>query len=482
MPSGVHDVLERRLARVSSPCAYVLGAAAVLGPELDQDVLAAMVGDDVLPALDEARAARLVAPIDDEPMRWRFVHALVQATRYDGLSAAERERWHRSAVDVLRDRPGTTAATLAHHATRGRYEPSDPEPAELLVAAGQEALNRLAWTDATTAFERALVAAPEGPPGDDARVEAWLGIGAARLRQDRADVRDAFDEAVVIARRMDRPDLVARAALGFSVGLGAFEVRLLDHRQIDLLEEAADTLDPSSPLLPLVLARLSVALAFSASDERRAELAIRAVELARAAREPVALGHALAARCDAFAGPDHTADRLAAAGEIITLAQRAGDLPLELLGRRLRVVALFESVELAEVDLEIGAYAKAADALGDPLYTWYVPLWRATRAWNRGELADAQQQADEAEEIGARGGSQNSALLVAVFRFMAAIEARDRENAEVQGRAMMTLVPATLGPYAGLVTAYIEGYMGDARAGRGGAGAGRPRRHRGPAP
>ena len=82
----------------STPCAHVLGAAAVLGHEFDQDVLAAMVGVDVLPDLDEARAARLVAPIDAEPMRWGFVHALVQATRYDGLSAAEREGWHRRAV------------------------------------------------------------------------------------------------------------------------------------------------------------------------------------------------------------------------------------------------------------------------------------------------------------------------------------------------------------------------------------------------
>ena len=160
----------------------------------------------------------------------------------------------------------------------------------------------------------------------------------------------------------------------------------------------------------------------------------------------MALGHALAARCDAFAGPDHTADRLAAAGEIVTLAQRAGDLPLELLGRRLRVVALFESLQLAEVDREIGAYARTADALGDPLYAWYVPLWRAARAWNRGAVTEAHELVDEAEQIGARGGSQNSALLVAVFRFMAAIEVRDRANAEVQGQAMLALVPATLGP------------------------------------
>ena len=292
--------------------------------------------------------------------------------------------------DALRDRPGTTAATLAHHAIRARYEPTDSEPAELLVAAGQEALDRLAWTDAATAFERALAAAPEGPTGDDARVEAWLGIGAARLRQDRADVRDAFDEAVAIARRMDRPDLVARAALGFGVGLGAFEVRLLDHRQIDLLEEAAATLDVSSPLLPLVLARLSVALAFVDSDERRAELAIRAVDLARTARRvrgprPRAGGplrrlrrsrpHRRSARRrgrDRHAGP---AGRRPAAGAPRTPPPR----------RR----AVREPRSWRRSTARSRVYERPPTALGDPLYTWFVPLWRAARAWNRGAVTEA---------------------------------------------------------------------------------------------
>ena len=161
-------------------------------------------------------------------------------------------------------------------------------------------------------------------------------------------MRDAFDEAVAIARRMDRPDLLARAALGFGVGLGAFEVRLLDHRQIDLLEEAAAALDVSSIrssrwCWPACRWRWPSSTPTSAGPSSPSAPSTSPAPPG----ESVALGHALAARCDAFAGPDHTADRLAAAGEIVTLAQRAGDLPLELLGRRLRVVALFESLQLA---------------------------------------------------------------------------------------------------------------------------------------
>jgi len=461
LPSGVQDVLERRLARVSTRCAEVLGAGAVLGHEFDQAPLGTMVGDDVLPALDEALAARLIVRDDDVPMRWRFVHALVQATRYAGLATAEREEWHQRAVHALRDRPDISAATLAHHATRGRFDRSDCLVADLLVAAGREALVRLAWADATTAFGRALAVAPGGAEGDEARAEAWLGIGAARLRQGGAEVRDAFDEAAALARRMGRPDLVARAALGFGVGLGAFEVRLVDHRQIDLLEEACLLLPESDPLLPLVLARLSVALSFVGSDDRRLGLATRAVDLARSSGQPVALGHALAARCDATAGPHHVADRLAAADEIITLGQRASDLPLELLGRRQRVVALFETNDFAEVDLEVTAYDRSAEALGDPLYSWYGHLWRAARAWCRGELAEADGQVRAAMTLGAQGGSQNSAILGQVHLLMTAIDRRDRTLVDAANQAMLDALPTTLAYYLWLTTAFLEAMLGD---------------------
>ncbi|MFL6204078.1 MAG: ATP-binding protein [Acidimicrobiales bacterium] len=460
LPSGVQEVLERRLARVSSDAAHVLGAAAVLGHEFDQSVLAALVGDDVAPALDEARAARLVEPCAGEPMRWRFVHALVQTTRYDTLATTEREAWHRSAVDALGGRASTSAAELAHHAVRARFDPDDATPAQLHAAAGAEALTRLAWEDAIAAFGRALEAAPAGTAGDVVRAEAWLGIGAARLRLDRSDVRQAFDEAVALAEALDRPDLLARAALGFGIGLGAFEVRLLDQRQIEVLEAAAAALPEDHPLLPLVLARLSVALAFVESAERREELASRAVELARARRDAVVVGHALAARCDVRSGPAHVDERAAAAREIIGLAQRSSDLPLELLGRRLLVVALLEKLDFAGVDAEITAYASAAHALGDAVYSWYVPLWRGMRAWQRGEVDAAHRLLREAIDVGMGGGSQNAVVLGSVAQLMVAIDARDRAGAEAAMTVMIEAVPNLLLPYVWLTQALVASRLG----------------------
>src|SRR5262249_34680543 len=151
--------------------------------------------------------------------------------------------------------------------------------------------------------------------------------------------------------------------------------------QISLLEEARSALPAGQDsLLALVTARLSVAATLLAPDARRLELATEAERLARAAGDDAVLAVALAALCDAIAGPDHCAGRLTPATEIIEIAGRLRDPVLGLLGRRLRLVALLETGAIADWDADALAYRTAAAALRHPLYSWYVPLWRGMRA------------------------------------------------------------------------------------------------------
>src|SRR5262249_56366250 len=117
--------------------------------------------------------------------------------------------------------------------------------------------------------------------------------------------------------------------------------------------------------------------------------------VARRLGDPAVRAAALAARCDAIAGPDHVAERRAAAAEIIELAGAGGDRTRELLGRRLLVVALAEAAEWAAVDAEISSYALLAEHLAQPRLTWYVPLWRGARAFMRGDLAPAAEHAPQ---------------------------------------------------------------------------------------
>jgi hypothetical protein len=175
-----------------------------------------------------------------------------------------------------------------------------------------------------------------------------------------------------------------------------------------------------------------VALSFVGSEERRLQLADEATGLSRRAGDRRALAAALAARCDVLAGPDHTAERLGAATEIVALAQRNDDLPLELLGRRLRAVALLELRDLIAFDAEVASYARAAERLSDPLYAWWAPQWRAMRAYADGNTEQAADLADQARAIGAAGSSSNAEILRAIVGVFVAVDRRDAVELDAQ--------------------------------------------------
>jgi hypothetical protein len=216
----------------------------------------------------------------------------------------------------------------------------------------------------------------------------------------------------VLARRDGDAEQLARAALGLGSGLGGFEVQPLDPVQVELLEEALHVLGPEpSRLRAWVLARLSVALSFLEAESRRRSLSEEAVTVARTVGDPSALGYALAGHCDAIAGPDWCDVRLTESAEVVRLAQETRDRQLELLGRRLHLVAALEVGDVGEADAELERFARVAEQLRRPLYRWYVPLWRGMRALMHGELPVSARHCATAEEIGAMAHSANATVL-----------------------------------------------------------------------
>jgi tetratricopeptide (TPR) repeat protein len=117
-----------------------------------------------------------------------------------------------------------------------------------------------------------------------------------------------------------------------------------------------------------------------------------------------ALVDALASRCDALAGPSHRRARLDAADEMVRVAVGDGDREAELLGRRLRVVALLEDGRVTDADAEISAFAAIADRLGQPRFSWIVALWGAMRALLQGRFAECERRNAEAAALGRRAG------------------------------------------------------------------------------
>src|SRR5262249_19584108 len=147
--------------------------------------------------------------------------------------------------------------------------------------AAHQAVHRLAFTEAVTQFQRALLAIDLDPLCDlSVRGETLLSLGDAQRRAGEADAaRETFAHAAALARRLGSPDMLARAALGFG-GIGRERISA-DHDWIILLEEALVALGPGDgPLRARVQACLAMALYWSDGPERRDALSRDAVAMA----------------------------------------------------------------------------------------------------------------------------------------------------------------------------------------------------------
>jgi len=186
----------------------------------------------------------------------------------------------------------------------------------------------------------------------------------------------------------------------------------------------------------------------------------------RDADEPAALAYALSARCDTIAGPGHAERRLEEATEIVALARSCGDPRMELLGRRIRLVALLELGATSEVDTEIEFYARTADTIRQPLYSWYVPLWRGMRALMEARFDAARHCCAEAERLGLASDSENALMLTVTLRMWIDVYDGDSLAAFERWSELMHRWPEYLAmtrpPIA--ITLWHGGRIDDARA------------------
>ena len=299
------------------------------------------------------------------------------------------------------------------------------------------------------------------------RAELLISLGIAHAACGRRrEGRDDVIRAASIARAADAAEVFADAVLALGGGPHGFEVDIFDDEQLHLLAEALATLPADdSPVRALVLARLSVASTTTNDDARRRTLAEEAVDVARRSGDVTAQVAALAAWCDAMAGPEHRTIRLERATEMLALAQTAGAPDLEMLARRFRLVALLEGGDVAAADRERRAFAAHAERLHHPGYVWYVPLWRAMRALLEGRVEDCAADNALVEELGRRTGSANAYLLAMTQRWCLLAELGDRAGL---GSMVDSLLDAPLPPLSAQVTLALVtselGRLDEARA------------------
>ncbi|HEV3494844.1 MAG TPA: AAA family ATPase, partial [Actinomycetes bacterium] len=175
VPSGVRDVVRRRLALLPERTAELLTVAAVIGRDVDLGLLAAAAGrdfDEVLDDLEPAILHRLLVASPEQPGVHRFAHALVREVVVDDISSLRRARLHLRVADALDD-VDDNAEIRAEHLWQAVPIGVAARAAGALERAARVAVRRLAYTTAQDLLERA-VQLRRSAGADPASLEAEL--------------------------------------------------------------------------------------------------------------------------------------------------------------------------------------------------------------------------------------------------------------------------------------------------------------------
>ena len=447
IPQGVRDVIARRLTHLSDECNRVLLLASVLGREFALEALAHVGNvsvDELLETLDEAMAARVVSDVPGGPGRLRFAHVLIRDTLYEGLTTTRRVRLHRQAVRALEalygEEPGPYLAELAYHSIAG----SDFDKGlDYARRAGDRALALLAYEEAARLYETALDAIDLARASDETtRCELLLALGDAQARAGNSRVaKQAFLDAAELARRVDQPRQLARAAAGYG-GRYMWARAGRDARLVPLLEEGlAGLAEEDVELRARLLARLAGALRDEPSRDRRDRVSREAVELARRTENPAALAYALDGRCAAIQGADTVAELLALATELRELGERIGDMDRVTNALDHRLTALVMTGDLREAENDLAVEASIAAELRQPAQLWTVCSARAELALVAGRFTEASELVHEAFGYGERALPDTAIPVFELQRYALADLAGDVEDVVPALRDLVACYP-----------------------------------------
>jgi DNA-binding SARP family transcriptional activator/tetratricopeptide (TPR) repeat protein len=411
IPRGVREVIDQRLRHLSDNCKRLLSIASVLGRDFRLDALERVSEhprEQVLDMLDEAQAARVVMDLPAGRDGLRFSHALIRDSLYGDLAASERLGLHGRAVESLEELYGTERdphlAELAYHSLEAAAGGDVDKAIGYARAAGDQAAALLAYEEAARLYRMGLDALElKAPSDEETRCELLLVLGGAEARGgDVPGSMETFLRAAEIARRLDAPEQLARAALGYG-GRWIWFRAGKDQRLIPLLEDALAALpEGDSQLRAMLLARLAGALRDHPVPEQRAALTREALEIARRLDDPQTLAHAVGGTYSAFSWPRDTDDWLAMARELVRVGEGIGDKEQAFFGHFHASGAFMVKGDVTAADREFEATERLAQELRQPSQTWLAWVEEATRDVFTGRLQRAEEVMQRAAELGSR--------------------------------------------------------------------------------
>jgi DNA-binding NarL/FixJ family response regulator len=205
-PVSLSAVIADRLGFVAGPVRDVLRAAALLGVDFEISDLATVLGravPDLLPAVDEARAAGVLA---ESGGTLGFRHPLIREALYDEMPVSVRAAWHRDAARALADAgapPDRVARQLLRAADRpGPAKAMDEPMLDWLVRTGDHLVSQAPGV-AAELLAQAVAGTPVG-----ASRHGWLVSRFADALYRSGDIARAAQAANQALGYLTDPDLL----------------------------------------------------------------------------------------------------------------------------------------------------------------------------------------------------------------------------------------------------------------------------------
>jgi DNA-binding SARP family transcriptional activator len=201
LPASILEVVSARCAQAGA-AEQTLRTAAVLGPELDLDLLAGVMQASAVDLLDDLEEGRRLLILEEQGLTFRFRHELVREALVAGTGPTRRALAHRQAAHLLAARPRWDPLLVATHARQG----GDLElAARALVAAARQASVRFDHREAERLLGDSLALFPTAA--------AHLVRGRVRLTTEQfAEASADAREALALGARAESLELASWSA------------------------------------------------------------------------------------------------------------------------------------------------------------------------------------------------------------------------------------------------------------------------------
>ncbi|HEX4187004.1 MAG TPA: AAA family ATPase [Solirubrobacteraceae bacterium] len=422
MPESVREVIEHRVERLGEESLETLRLAAVIGREFDLSLLSTALTVEeagLLDRVEAAMAASVLAESSERVGRFRFAHALINQTLYEGISATRRARMHQRVGEALEELYGQDSreqlAALALHWRLAAVSVDQTKAANYAMRAGQQALEDLSPAEAVKLFADAVELA--GTTDTRERCEALIGLGRAQRLSGDAAYRETLLDASRIAGNLADAELAAWSALannrGYTSVLGQ-----VDRERLAAIERAIELDEPPDRARRArLLALQALELTWDADLARRRSLAEEAIALARSAGDTSALAAAVHGAFFALWSTKTLELRTDFVEELTRLADALGDPALRRTAQTLELYVRVERGEFARATTALRLLQDIAAELGQPYVNWVLAYQTSALKLVHGDLAAGERLAERAFQIGQQAEQPDAATFYGVQLF-----------------------------------------------------------------